>query len=153
MAKASSLTGHRAHLVPLGLTLTLHSHSWQWLCISEEPVLGSIPVPNPLPPGMPMANIGCLTIPPQHSWEASGLCLARGPLLSQEKQEICWERGPAPSRVRNQEQDSPGDFILVTPKQIVCPLRRHFKQHLLEGEHTIKNTNNHIKKIKPNPAD
>lgn len=33
--------------------------------------------------------------------------------------------------MRNQEQDSPGGFIQVSPKQTTCPLKRHFKQHLL----------------------
>lgn len=92
--RATSSTGHRAHLVPLDLTLTLHScvtHG-RWLCTSEEPVLGSTPVPNLSPPGIPL-QAGCLTIPLQRSWEASRLCLSQGPFLPQGKQEILLGEG------------------------------------------------------------
>lgn len=144
---------HRAHLVPLALTLTLQScHSWQvalhqrgtgpWQHLSAKPLS---PWVSPLQDGDGQES---LTIQPQHSWEASRLCLAQGPLLSQRKQEICWERGPAPSRVEEPGAGQPWRFILVSPKQITCPLRRHFKQHLLEVLKTVKNTNNHIKKNK-----
>lgn len=91
---------------------------------------------TPLPSGIPW-QAGCLTIPPQCSWEASRLCLAQGPFLSPGKQ-ICWERGQLHPGMRNKEQDSPGDFILVSPKQITCPLRRHFKSTSLRGNTQLK---------------
>lgn len=143
------MTGHRVHLVPLGLTLTLQScHSWQVALHQRGTSPWQHPRAKPLSSWVSPLQAGCLTISPQHSWEASRLCLAQGPLLSQGKQEICWERGPVPSRGEEPGAGQPWRFILVSPKQITCPLRRHFKQHLLEREHTVKNTNNHIKKNK-----
>lgn len=47
---------------------------------------------TPLPWVFPLQS-GCLTIPPQHSWEASKLCLAQGPFLPQGKQEILLGEG------------------------------------------------------------